>query len=107
MEQHKSEITLSKLYKSKQFQNVAYTALSNLFEINFQKILKKAHELRCCLIDPAILRESSIRELVIEHGYAFETLEDLKACLDKLKYWDTGYDEVDCRKGKCQCFQTK
>ena len=87
--------SLSKLYKSEQIRNTVRTILSEDYEDAFGRLMKEATNVRSLLVDSAKLNKFNIKELVIEYGYQFETLEQLKICLDTIKVWNK-IDECRC-----------
>ena len=94
--------SLSKLYKSKNFRNTVRDALEPEFADTFNRLIKEAILIRSQLVNTAKSHKSLIRELVIEYGNQFETLEDLRICLEKLgvcvpvEEVDLSVDASDC-----------
>ena len=94
MDSKKDKISLSKLYKSESIRNTVWDILSEDFDNSFDRLIKEAQNIRSLLVNSAKAKKCLLKELVIEYGYEFETLEHLKNCLDALKIMD-GVDEVD------------
>ena len=94
MEKFSDSISLSKLYKSENMRNTVWDILSEDFDDNFDDLINEAKNIRSLLVKPALKNKCLIKELVIEYGFQFETLEHLKICLDRLKKLDT-VDECD------------
>jgi len=86
--------SLDKLYKSQAIRDTIYTVLGEDYENSFDRIIKEGNLLRSLLIKEAICRKYEIKELVIQYGFEFETLNDLKEILDVLKIWSP-LDETD------------
>lgn len=86
--------SLSRLYKNESIRQLIWDVLKEDFENSFESLLKDAKNVRSLLVKPAEENKSFIRELVIEYGFDFQTLNDLKECLDALKVW--AKDECDC-----------
>jgi len=102
MNKHSEKVSLSKLYKSKSIRNTIRDALEPEFADSFNRLIKEAVLIRSQLVNTAKAHKSLIRELVIEYGYQFETLEDLRICLEQLGVCvpadevDLSIDVVDC-----------
>ncbi len=94
MDWKKDKISLTKLYKSESIRNTIWDILSEDFDNSFDRLIKEAQNVRSLLVNSAKTKKCLLKELVIEYGYEFETLEHLKNCLDTLKIMD-GVDEVD------------
>ena len=94
MDPKNNKISLSKLYKSESIRNTVWDILSEDFDNAFDRLIKEAQNVRSLLVNQAKAKKCLLKELVIEYGYEFETLEHLKNCLDALKIMD-GVDEVD------------
>ena len=94
MDWKKDKISLSKLYKSESIRNTVWDILSEDFDNSFDRLIKEAYNVRSLLVNSAKANKYLLKQLVIEYGYEFETLEHLKNCLDALKIMYT-VDECD------------
>ena len=94
--------SLDKLYKSQAIRDTIYTVLGEDYENSFDRIIKEGNLLRSLLIKEAICRKYEIKELVIQYGFEFETLNDLKDILDVLKIWSP-LDETDSHDTVSKC----
>ena len=74
----KDKISLSKLYKSDSIRNTVWDILSEDFDNSFDRLIKEAQNVRSLLVNLAKAKKCLLKELVIEYGYEFETLEHLK-----------------------------
>ena len=88
------DMSLTKLYKSEHKRNLVKKILGEDFEYAFDRMVEEGNNIRSLLIPIAISNKELIKELVIEYGYDFDTLEHLKQCLDKIRGWDV-VDECD------------
>ena len=100
MEIKLERISLSNLYESESVRNTVWDVLTEDFEDTFNRLLKEGVNFHSKLIKKALPRKSMIQELVIEYGYKFETLDDLKKCLDTLKMVDKSLNECDLEINK-------
>ena len=89
-----TRISLSKLYRNENIRSTVWDILSADFDEMFSQLIKEATNVRSLLINPAKQNRNFLKEMVIEYGYPFECLEDLKNCLDTLNNWDT-VDQCD------------
>ncbi len=94
MDSKNHKISLSKLYKSESIRNTVWDILSEDFDNAFDRLIKEAYNVRSLMVNSAKANKILLKELVIEYGYEFETLEHLKKCLDALKIIDI-CDECD------------
>ena len=102
MDKKSEKASLSKLYKSKNTRNTIRDALEPEFADTFNRLIKEAVLIRSQLVNTAKAHKSLIRELVIEYGNQFETLEDLRICLEQIgvcvpvEEVDLSFVESDC-----------
>ena len=80
--------SLSKLYKSEYVRKTVWTILTEDFEDSFERLMKECKQTGSHLEELAKINKCHLQQLVIEYGYEFETLENLKLCLDTLKEWN-------------------
>ncbi len=84
--------TLTKLYKSEYVRDLVRDTLTEDFNATFERLIKELRGLRSPLDVTAKANREAIKDMFIENGEKFETINDLKKILDKLPTWE----ENDC-----------
>lgn len=78
--------TLTSLYPDADIRMIIYENLSEVFEVKFENIIKEASSYIPYLTCPARFYEEEIKNLFIEEGLEFSSVEDLEKVLNKLNY---------------------
>src|SRR5215475_12402086 len=82
---NRTQLCLSDLYDSENTLKQLLKLLAELFESDFDCVIKKGRHVKSLLIERAEANKPDLKEMYVEYGYKLENLEDLKHIIDQLK----------------------